>query len=550
MRNSLALTQFDGVGMLDNLDEQEEKIAEQQVREAVIRQQTNHTQGFDAKMSYVVNPGQQNFGLGPPTNQPRQPLQNPPQQPPAAAPAAAAFGIPVPPANVNLLPNQSVYGNPRQPPPAPPPPASAADVPIPRLRPGVPRREFPKVDFFRTIPGVPTPQHLLVPEAPPSAEPSRAQYFDMAAQDTPMEHHQAQMQEKMEESKRRAKSKIDATTKKVKDSLAKTKSTTGDVLDRVIERNQAKAGKKAQEEERKMDTAPAPTDTTRGVPPSDLTRHKASKNKDKVTEVEKGHAKKYQNTTDIPLEPFDPKPLGPITKKDSPKTARAKKKKAAEEEGERQVQAEEREVARLMKKAERTQKKQDREDKKNEREARRKQKEAEMQTKKEDREKREKMKAEREAKKAEKAENKTKGDKRKPADEDPSDRAIAVRQKLQRTTDMDYWQNSSANDLRFQLGLRGKRDLPGTKSELMAMVKSMIEDGTWDKTKQPSAKSKVIKSDSAKVIKNNSLEFWLKKGIDAVKTQLKARGIPVPRSNEKVMEKLRSVIQTPAWLEA
>jgi hypothetical protein len=70
------------------------------------------------------------------------------------------------------------------------------------------------------------------------------------------------------------------------------------------------------------------------VPPSDLTRQKASKNKDKVTEVEKGHAKKYQNTTDIPLEPFDPKPLGPITKKDSPKTARAKKKKAAEEEGE------------------------------------------------------------------------------------------------------------------------------------------------------------------------------------------------------------------------
>ena len=46
LRNSLPLTQFDGVGMLDNLDEQEEKIAEQQVREAVIRQQTNHTQGF------------------------------------------------------------------------------------------------------------------------------------------------------------------------------------------------------------------------------------------------------------------------------------------------------------------------------------------------------------------------------------------------------------------------------------------------------------------------------------------------------------------------
>jgi hypothetical protein len=115
---------------------------------------------------------------------------------------------------------------------------------------------------------------------------------------------------------------------------------------------------------------------------------------------------------------------------------------------------------------------------------------------------------------------------------------------------MDHWENSSANDIRFQLGLRGKRELPGTKPELMAMVKSMIEDGTWDKTKQPSAKAKVIKSDSAKVIKNNSLEFWLKKGIDAVKTQLKARGIPVPRSSEKVMEKPRSVIQTPAWLEA
>jgi hypothetical protein len=97
--------------------------------------------------------------------------------------------------------------------------------------------------------------------------------------------------------------------------------------------------------------------------PQDLSRQKASKNKDKVTEAERGHARKYQREQ----EPFNPKPLGEVTKADSPRTAKAKKKKAEEEAGERQVQAEEREVARLIKKAERTQRKQDREDKKKER---------------------------------------------------------------------------------------------------------------------------------------------------------------------------------------
>jgi hypothetical protein len=183
-----------------------------------------------------------------------------------------------------------------------------------------------------------------------------------------------------------------------------------------------------------------------------------------------------------------------------------------------------------------------------------------MQTKKEDREKRDKMKAEREAKQAEiqaeKAEKKTTGEKRKPAgDEDPNDKAVAVRQRLQRTTNMDHWENSSANDIRFQLALRGKRDLPGSKPEVMEMVKSMIEDGTWNKDQKP--KAKVIKNDKPKeasaktqIIRNGKMKFWLEKGIQAVKAQLKARNIPVPRSNEKVMEKLRSVIDTPAWLAA
>jgi len=37
LRNSIQMTQFDGIGLLENLDQQEEKLQEAKLRESVLR---------------------------------------------------------------------------------------------------------------------------------------------------------------------------------------------------------------------------------------------------------------------------------------------------------------------------------------------------------------------------------------------------------------------------------------------------------------------------------------------------------------------------------
>ena len=209
LRNSIYMTQFDGVGMLDNVEEQQDNLLEQQIRESVIKQHIHKYQGMDSKFSKLFDPS---FGLPPPP--PGQPPQ-PPQAPryyPYTSPFAAADSF-------STGYDPSTWG-PSQPPQ--PPPAS--------------------------------PQ-----QGQPETEDDGLAWFDIA-DDNDMPEHEQQIDAELARRKQAEEDKRSATKKAIKDALDKHKTTPEELLKK-LERFK----KKSQDKRDANDDTDVPDSTKRAT---------------------------------------------------------------------------------------------------------------------------------------------------------------------------------------------------------------------------------------------------------------------------------------------